>query len=740
MPENEPVDLRQAVKDMSDAELRQFNTWLITERYRVRAGKLNGLSLPPDGCDLMPIDGATIKSPTNEESVVPSYTDPEQVDSRLTLMGQFAGDGKTLTVVGSDGRYWVGPDTDQSKEHLEAAGYKNGEFKPIVTADHKFADPDLQTQWETYLNPPPSGVIKPAEGGNKPAESLIPPEGHDGGIGSPAITDKPETTVAVDAAESVTLPLEIAEAVENLAQAWVNVSGDQAEAIRTEVRDLLDSIVVTEQIRGEDEIAKKAIEEAIREAFKRALKEEMLKKLHAIAGRAKAGEFTDGQIADLTQAITATIKDIEGREPVQPPQTKESAAREATLGDRFASFVRHPVKTLRLGSSRPKQPNPAPVPETDRAGDTVAALDAAEPVSAQNPPEAPVQPPVAPIIQAVEDETKALAAKETRVPDIILGPDGEASETTRLVFGRQVEHIIPPEHSWNQPTIYRGVIVGVTQNDAGEPIYVVRQPSGFLFYFRPGDIRFSDQPAEEKAFRSQNEISEPPESETREVIIGINELLNVDRKFLDTNNNFFHSDGKKQLSEALASLTTEQITRFFQDNPIQALRGRIHASKTVAHQAMVQVIRNLDPEGIRSYFEENPFAVLEVNVSQNQLLPGDIYSEIEKAADGLSQSLLRKELSLDLAHVLRTHSSILHGGQSPLTPPAVLNINSFLRSLPADQITEYLKEDPQKILGIDSFIISDKLDNKASVAIRDFAQKLRFKMQGEAEPDQIQPS
>lgn len=176
MPEKQPVDLQQTVKGMSDAELQQFNTWLITERYRVRADKLDGLPLPPVGSELMPVDGAIIKSPTNKDSVIPSYTDPEQIDTRLALMGQFTGDGRILTVVGSDGRYWVGPDTDQSKEHLKDAKYTEGTFKPIITADHKFTDPDLQTWWETYLNPTDS-LIQPdkreTEAPEEKAERLL---------------------------------------------------------------------------------------------------------------------------------------------------------------------------------------------------------------------------------------------------------------------------------------------------------------------------------------------------------------------------------------------------------------------------------------------------------------------------------------------------------------------------------------------------------------------------------------
>lgn len=171
MNEGQPTDLEPAIQAMPNIELQQFTKWLITERYRVQADKLDGLPLPPVGSELMPVDGAAIiKSPTNEDSVLPSYTDPEEVSWRLSVMGQFTGDGKILNVIGSDGRCWAGPDTGNSRVHLKGFNYTEGDFEPVITANHKFTDPGLQKQWETYLNPSPSEATRPAEDSGKPAE------------------------------------------------------------------------------------------------------------------------------------------------------------------------------------------------------------------------------------------------------------------------------------------------------------------------------------------------------------------------------------------------------------------------------------------------------------------------------------------------------------------------------------------------------------------------------------------
>lgn len=166
-----PFDLQAKIKGMPDAELPKFTEWLIMERYRVQADKVQ-VKMPKG--DFMPVDGRKIRSFFDEEdSVVPSHTDPQEIEKRLVQVGLFGGNDGAVTFVGPDGRFWVGYVSDENIDALKAAGYKNGaqygvvNVNNIMNAGYKFVDPQLQEQWEQW------GEKLFAE---QQAKSLIPPE------------------------------------------------------------------------------------------------------------------------------------------------------------------------------------------------------------------------------------------------------------------------------------------------------------------------------------------------------------------------------------------------------------------------------------------------------------------------------------------------------------------------------------------------------------------------------------
>ncbi|MBI2196733.1 hypothetical protein HYU45_03965 [Candidatus Daviesbacteria bacterium] len=175
LTEQELINLQAEISKMSDAELQHFTERIIRERYRVQTDKL-GVRMPQG--DFLPVDGQKITSFWDEEGTIqPSHADPEEVEKRLPKVGFWGGNDGALTFVGPDGRYWVGFGSDENIKALEAAGYKNSgqhgvdanRVNNIMNADCAFADPDLQTQWETYLSPTDS-LIQPDKRENEALE------------------------------------------------------------------------------------------------------------------------------------------------------------------------------------------------------------------------------------------------------------------------------------------------------------------------------------------------------------------------------------------------------------------------------------------------------------------------------------------------------------------------------------------------------------------------------------------
>ncbi len=175
MPEKQPFDLQQTVKGMSDAELQQFNTWLITERYRVQAKKLQ-IDMPHGNFMLM--DGKKVIDDLHPDGVIiPLNTNPQEVEPRLNQMGSFTQYVGTVSFVGPDGRYWKGVDSRENIEALQKACYNPGSVFVFIGEDGKFADPAVQKEWETILHPLPqvseeSRSAKEAEKRQELKESL----------------------------------------------------------------------------------------------------------------------------------------------------------------------------------------------------------------------------------------------------------------------------------------------------------------------------------------------------------------------------------------------------------------------------------------------------------------------------------------------------------------------------------------------------------------------------------------
>lgn len=154
MPPETPFSLQDKIQGLPGAELQKFNTWLkgyqeTLNKYQARAQQAR-ITMPVGS--FMPIDGTKIQSPSDPEGTIqPNHAGPKkEVDKRLTFIGQYEAGDKSLTFVGPDGRYWVGPRSETNSHALKAAGYQEGNVDFIMKADSKFADPALQRQWEAW--------------------------------------------------------------------------------------------------------------------------------------------------------------------------------------------------------------------------------------------------------------------------------------------------------------------------------------------------------------------------------------------------------------------------------------------------------------------------------------------------------------------------------------------------------------------------------------------------------------
>lgn len=107
----------------------------------------------PEGA-FMPVDRLEVRSFSGIETI-PSGYGVEELGRRLPQVGFFGGNDGTITFVGPDGRYWVGPITDENMQALEASGYKKGSVGNIMNADCTFVDPRLQAEWEGLFSDQP---------------------------------------------------------------------------------------------------------------------------------------------------------------------------------------------------------------------------------------------------------------------------------------------------------------------------------------------------------------------------------------------------------------------------------------------------------------------------------------------------------------------------------------------------------------------------------------------------------
>ncbi len=167
-----PLELRRQLADLNGPEkVRQRKQ--IIDRYLQQALE-QGSRYEPEG-DFMEIDdGEVVTSLADSEGLpTPSRFDPEEVEKRLALAGQYGGNDTTLTVVGPRGTYWVGPMTDKNIKALEKAGYKPGPVGNIMNADSRFANPKLQKRWEELLKKAETEQAQPT--GDTPDRPPAPP-------------------------------------------------------------------------------------------------------------------------------------------------------------------------------------------------------------------------------------------------------------------------------------------------------------------------------------------------------------------------------------------------------------------------------------------------------------------------------------------------------------------------------------------------------------------------------------
>ncbi len=118
------------------------------EIYQGEAAKY-GIKMPEG--KFMPVDRLEVRSFSGIETI-PSGYEAGEFARRLPQVGFFGGNDGTITFVGPDGRYWVGPITDENMQALEVSGYKKGSVGNIMNADCTFVDPRLQAEWEDFFS------------------------------------------------------------------------------------------------------------------------------------------------------------------------------------------------------------------------------------------------------------------------------------------------------------------------------------------------------------------------------------------------------------------------------------------------------------------------------------------------------------------------------------------------------------------------------------------------------------
>lgn len=112
----------------------------------------------------------------------------------------------------------------------------------------------------------------------------------------------------------------------------------------------------------------------------------------------------------------------------------------------------------------------------------------------------------------------ATIVDKTKVPDIILEPNGKPSLSTQDLFGKTVKATLPSGKP-GETAVYQGTIKGI-ETRFGNPQYVIQLDNNTLRTARPENMEFLEQPAEERTLTPKRQTLENGALEQGQALTG----------------------------------------------------------------------------------------------------------------------------------------------------------------------------------------------------------------------------
>ncbi|MBI2334951.1 hypothetical protein HYU96_04100 [Candidatus Daviesbacteria bacterium] len=313
----------------------------------------------------------------------------------------------------------------------------------------------------------------------------------------------------------------------------------------------------------------------------------------------------------------------------------------------------------------------------------------------------------------------------------------------------------------NQAGLARKAFAGawrtaIASGQIPEPHNALDFPGLIAFTLRERGFLPSAEPAQ-----SEPAIAVPSyearEEETREVEIGIGDLLEMDDNCI-TVNSPLSPEAQKDLKQTRDNITQEQLETCIKSDPSVVLRMNngilyiLDERFTIIETARAQ----LTPDQIRGFLQENPLNILRIEPFwlKSDSVDNEVKKIIIEQAQALTPERLRTELQKNPLFVLGVnHDMSLYSDTlrdiigSPISPEAREVIEETARGLTLEQVRSYIERDPRILLRMSYVRMSDdrsrpsypfmRLLPEVSDFISKTMQQLTFKLRahGEAAPD-----